>query len=192
MTKILIYGFLVLIFLSCAGKKNSEDESTNSFNSENNGLAKHYEFSLVIDVNDYGFNNNMNFKYLINKDYSYNLENQYVSLPPQKLILINYKYDLAENEKKRIAEDTLFYEITKQELDSIYFKAVPLFTVSHLNEDFRTTQNFDMYDGEYYQVTLKNDIDRTTRKIEFDRMSSTEIGTQYQVLINYIEKIRMK
>ena len=118
-----------------------------------------YAYSLVIDVNDMMGNNHNNYKYLINKGWDFDSNNDLIFLKDRMMYFVTYNYfsDDIENSDfyKRRPIDTLKIYLTDSQLDSIYYYTSDIFNINDSIDIIDNDQPDDIYDGWVVKLTLE-------------------------------------
>ena len=189
--RLLILILSQLLSILCHGQEIIDvDLESNKSNSKKTDFS----FSVVVDMNDLQYSNDYNYKYLIKKDWDFNAKKELIYFTNHNAHFIRYKYinkssGLIEN-YERIPIDTINFNLTNDQLDSIYIQTKNLFLIDSLINIHKKNEVPYEYDGEYVNVHLNlinyNTSFSTTISFEEDQI----FQKRYKALEYYMNKIK--
>ena len=194
MKKVKFVFILLVTITSCDTSDKAGDlAESEGWVSDDEHLYRNYNFNVVIDVEHLQRNDEYNYKYLINKDWDFNEEGKYVDLPMQKLIKVNYSYvqneSLGHDNYDRKPIDTIYTEINKPQLDSVYSMTSAIFKINPKNLIKDTLSYKDNFDGQFYQLSFYQELQEIEYSVRLTPFSDSVVFSQFNNLLMFIENL---
>jgi hypothetical protein len=176
----------LILFISC-------NQPTSLDNDKSKELFRHYNFSITIDVTHLLYNNDFNYKYVINKNFDLPENYPTYNFSKKKLYYITYNFmkPNKNQEYKRMPIDTVSFRLTEQQLDSIYSLTTKLFEIEPTNLTLDTAYQSYIYDGFISDIQLVSNKNVLYR-ITLGSISNKRTLNDYYKLLKYIEEIKHK
>lgn len=165
-----------------------------SYSQEKTKNDKSYSFNIVVDMNDMSRRNDFNYKFLINKGWDNDENEQTRFFDDKSLYYITFEYKKAFekgfNHYDRVPKDTVKVKLADSQMDSIFVLTTQLLTIDKNLDVTHRKVPISFYDGEYVSVRLE--------LIEYNTFNEISIGfdqedifqKRFYKLLEYLNSIK--